>query len=98
MPNQSFSISKIFDKAAHAEAIKSGGLLKYWFGIPDENRRNLATCIWRNVHNARIGAVGKDHVQAANAVRRFYTEWHIERLRLLIKDNVEGWEIDEWMD
>ena len=32
------------DEAAHAEAMKSGGLLKYWFGVPDENGRNLATC------------------------------------------------------
>lgn len=32
------------DQKSHAEATKSGGLLKYWFGLPDENGRNLATC------------------------------------------------------
>lgn len=32
------------DEKAHVEATKSGGLLKYWFGEPDINRRNLATC------------------------------------------------------
>lgn len=32
------------DQNSHAEATKSGGLLKYWFGVPDENGRNLATC------------------------------------------------------
>ena len=32
------------DQRSHAEATKSGGLLKYWFGLPDENGRNLATC------------------------------------------------------
>ncbi|KAL8825975.1 MAG: hypothetical protein Q9170_007585 [Blastenia crenularia] len=32
------------DKAAHIEAMKSGGLLKYWFGKPDDDGRNLATC------------------------------------------------------
>lgn len=32
------------DEKAHAEATKSGGLLKYWFGEPDINRKNLATC------------------------------------------------------
>ena len=32
------------DQRSHAEATKSGGLLKYWFGQPDENGRNLATC------------------------------------------------------
>jgi hypothetical protein len=32
------------DEKSHAEATKSGGLLKYWFGMPDENGMNLATC------------------------------------------------------
>lgn len=32
------------DKESHAEAAVSGGLLKYWFGVPNEERRNLATC------------------------------------------------------
>ena len=32
------------DQKSHAEATKSGGLLKYWYGLPDENGRNLATC------------------------------------------------------
>ena len=33
------------DEKAHQEATRSGGLLKYWFGVPDENGRNLATCM-----------------------------------------------------
>lgn len=32
------------DKESHREATASGGLLKYWFGEPDAERRNLATC------------------------------------------------------
>lgn len=32
------------DERSHAEAMKSGGLLKYWFGEPDGGYRNLATC------------------------------------------------------
>ena len=32
------------DQRSHAEAMSSGGLLKYWFGVPDDNYRNLATC------------------------------------------------------
>lgn len=32
------------DQKSHAEATRSGGLLKYWFGMPDQNGRNLATC------------------------------------------------------
>ena len=32
------------DEESHREACESGGLLKYWFGKGDEERRNLATC------------------------------------------------------
>jgi len=32
------------DKESHREATLSGGLLKYWFGVPNADRRNLATC------------------------------------------------------
>jgi len=32
------------DKKSHEEATAAGGLLKYWYGEPDSDRRNLATC------------------------------------------------------
>jgi hypothetical protein len=32
------------DYESHREACESGGLLKYWFGKTDGERRNLATC------------------------------------------------------
>lgn len=32
------------DAYSHQEAVKSGGLLKYWFGTKNEKRQNLATC------------------------------------------------------
>jgi hypothetical protein len=32
------------DYESHGEACESGGLLKYWFGRADSERRNLATC------------------------------------------------------
>ena len=36
------------DKESHIEATQSGGLLKYWYGVPNANRRNLATCKYDN--------------------------------------------------
>ncbi|THH04389.1 hypothetical protein EW146_g10192, partial [Bondarzewia mesenterica] len=37
------------DKLAHEEAIRNGGLIMYWYGIPDpETGLNLATCIWQS--------------------------------------------------
>ena len=32
------------DRHSHREAMESGGLIKYWYGAKDEERRNLATC------------------------------------------------------
>lgn len=34
----------LLDQMSHQEACASGGLLKYWFGSPNGERRNLATC------------------------------------------------------
>jgi hypothetical protein len=38
----------LLDKQSHMEATASGGLLKYWYGSPDSERYNLATC--KNFH------------------------------------------------
>jgi hypothetical protein len=34
----------VLDQQSHIEATASGGLLKYWFGDPNPERRNVATC------------------------------------------------------
>lgn len=71
---------------------------RYWFGSPDGSGRNLATCVWRCLQDAKVGSVGEAHRQAAGAARQLYTEWKIERLRLLIKDDAKEWEINQWVD
>ncbi|KAK3306425.1 uncharacterized protein B0T15DRAFT_139813 [Chaetomium strumarium] len=84
------------DKAAHAEATASGGFLKYWFGTPDVEGRNLATCIWRSQEDARKGGTGPAHRKAAGAARTLYSYWKIDRLKLTIEDNVSSWAITDW--
>ncbi|KAI1430403.1 hypothetical protein F5Y12DRAFT_21884 [Xylaria sp. FL1777] len=84
------------DKAAHAEATASGGFLKYWFGSPDKDGKNLATCVWRSQEDARKGGIGPAHRRAAGAARDLYSHWKIDRHRLIIRDNVESWEITDW--
>lgn len=71
---------------------------RYWFGVPDGDGRNLATCIWRDPEDARRGSVGKGHRRASMATKGLYTEWHIERLRLFIGDGAEDWTISDWRD
>lgn len=73
-------------------------LHRYWFGIPDVNGRNLATCVWRDRAHAIEGGVGPAHRKAANAARHNYTEWQIERLNLIIDDGAISWRIEEFVE
>lgn len=45
------------DYESHREACESGGLLKYWFGKPNDERRNLATCKLLFSSDARLPRV-----------------------------------------
>ncbi|KAI1326507.1 hypothetical protein F5Y16DRAFT_400396 [Xylariaceae sp. FL0255] len=84
------------DKAAHAEATASGGFLKYWFGSPDKEGRNMATCVWRSQEDAKKGGVGPAHRRAAGSAKSLYSYWKIDRHRLIIGDKVESWDIIDW--
>ncbi|KAI5867342.1 hypothetical protein GGS23DRAFT_172085 [Durotheca rogersii] len=86
----------VLDKAAHAEATASGGFLKYWFGSPDKDGRNLATCLWKSQEHAIKGGVGPAHRKAAGAARSLYSHWKIDRHRLIIRDDVRSWDIIDW--
>ncbi|CAK7241571.1 MAG: hypothetical protein STHCBS139747_003034 [Sporothrix thermara] len=86
------------DKAAHREANDSGGLLRYWFDVPDADGRNLATCVWRRPADAHEAGHGVQHLRASGLVRALYTEWRIERYRLVIDDDLRSWEVVEWKD
>jgi hypothetical protein len=49
------------DQMSHQEACASGGLLTYWFGSPDGERRNLATCKSCSGCNPSIHVLKADH-------------------------------------
>jgi hypothetical protein len=118
-PNRNRSRLAALDQLAHAEAMESGGLLKYWFGNPDADGRNLATCrsfvpsieenqlhrkaltetgIWRARDDARKGGAGPGHRQAMRETLHLYTEWHVERLKLVVSDRGRSWNFIEWQD
>lgn len=79
------------DKEAHREATASGGLLKYWYGTPDKQRRNLATCVWRCKEDAVAGGKGPWHKQARACVRDMYEAIDVSGVRLTVHDGAEGW-------
>ncbi|RYP44164.1 hypothetical protein DL768_009348 [Monosporascus sp. mg162] len=97
-PTTAYEDLGVLDKAAHAEATASGGFLKYWFGNPDNEGRNLATCVWRSLKDAKAGNVGPAHRRAAGAAREMYSHWKIDRHRLTIRDDLRSWELVDWTD
>jgi len=85
------------DKLSHAEAMACGGFLKYWFGTPNAERKNLATCIWRSKEDARNGSTGVAHRKAAMAASPSYETYGIEGLRLVVKDGAKDWQFENWV-
>lgn len=75
------------DCASHIEANESGGLLKYWFGTPDDvHGQNLATCWWESKKHAQAGGGGKAHRLGMKAVKNWFKRWNVEEYRLEITD------------
>ncbi|TQS32113.1 hypothetical protein Golomagni_07582 [Golovinomyces magnicellulatus] len=97
-PSTDYSHLGDLDKGAHREAVESGGFLKYWFGAPDSELRNLATCVWRSREDAIIGGRGPAHKKAAGSTRALYAYWKIDQHRLTIHENAESWDIVPWSD
>ncbi|RYO81867.1 hypothetical protein DL766_007061 [Monosporascus sp. MC13-8B] len=92
-PTTAYEDLGVLDKAAHAEATASGGFLN-----PDNEGRNLATCVWRSLKDAKAGNVGPAHRRAAGATRAMYSHWKIDRHRLTIRDDLQSWELVDWTD
>jgi hypothetical protein len=73
------------DEKAHREANESGGLLKYWFGIPDFDGRNLATCVWTNMDWAMKASKLPEHVKGRALVwRGVYEHWLVQQYTLSV--------------
>ncbi|RDA96277.1 hypothetical protein CP533_1683 [Ophiocordyceps camponoti-saundersi (nom. inval.)] len=97
-PSTEYSQLGELDKAAHAEAVASGGFLKYWFGMPDPELRNLATCVWRSRQDAMDGGRGPAHRKAAGSTRSLYAFWKIDQYRLTISEGAASWVIEPWAE
>ena len=82
------------DREAHEEAVKNGGLVMYWYGVPDETGLNLATCIWQrqvvsrglygiSANNSRRHAIkaisGPKHLLAMRQAAGAYEVYDLER-------------------
>lgn len=89
-PNIDHPLLYQLDEESHAEAVASGGLLKYWYGVPDEGRRNLATCFWRSREDAIKGGRGEWHKQARGVVPRMYERILVVGLTMVVEEGCRG--------
>ncbi|KAG6862261.1 hypothetical protein C0995_002192 [Termitomyces sp. Mi166 len=68
------------DKVAHEEAIRNGGLILYWYGIPDPiTGMNLATCIWQSRRHAVAATSRPHHIKAMKLAVQSYEVHFLER-------------------
>ncbi|KAJ3570959.1 hypothetical protein NP233_g4063 [Leucocoprinus birnbaumii] len=71
------------DKLAHEEAIRNGGLIMYWYGIPHpQTGMNLATCIWQSRKHATAANSRPHHIRAMRLAAESYEVYDLERYRL----------------
>lgn len=71
------------DRAAHEEAVQNGGLIMYWYGIPDsETGVNLATCVWQSRAHAIAASSRPDHIRAMRLAGSSYETYEMQRWTL----------------
>ncbi|TRM69775.1 hypothetical protein BD626DRAFT_391523 [Schizophyllum amplum] len=68
------------DRKAHEEAVKNGGLILYWYGVPDpQTGFNLATCIWQSRKHAIAANSRPHHIEAMKLASQSYETYNLER-------------------
>lgn len=82
------------DKDSHEEAAISGGLLKYWFGSPSPDRRNLATCLWRSEEDAIAGGAGPGHARAMRSAKILYERIDFKTMSFTIEDGAQAFQTE----
>jgi len=72
-----------YDDRAFAEALGSSGLLCYFRGALDDQRRCLSFCLWERPEQARDASLLPEHQLAAHLVRAFYESYVVRRYWLV---------------
>jgi hypothetical protein len=67
------------DDRAYEEALRSGGLLRYFKGHADEQGECLSFCLWETSEQAREAAGAASHKSAANITARMYLSYVLDR-------------------
>jgi hypothetical protein len=72
------------DGLAHEEAIAHTGLLHYFGGELDAERRCLSFCVWEDRSRAKEAAQLPRHRDAIDAAVRMYDSYVLERYRITV--------------
>ena len=88
-PTADLVVLREYDDRAYQEAMKSGGLLRYFKGQMNERRECLSFCLWESREQARLAAGGASHQSAAQITAAMYESYRLYRYELI---KVEGGE------
>ncbi|KAG6337081.1 hypothetical protein ID866_1992 [Astraeus odoratus] len=87
------------DREAHEEAVSNGGLIMYWYGVPDpETGLNLATCIWQSRRHAIAANSRPRHIRAMKLAAVSYEIYGLERYRLVKVKGESGIQVEGYKD
>ncbi|KAG8899485.1 hypothetical protein FRB99_006690 [Tulasnella sp. 403] len=86
------------DRLAHEEAVVNGGLIMYWYGVPDPvTGLNLATCIWQSRAHAVAANSRPHHIRAMKLAASSYEVYTLERHVLRKEKGATGVTIEEFV-
>ncbi|KAG5645213.1 hypothetical protein DXG03_006731 [Asterophora parasitica] len=87
------------DKLAHEEAVRNGGLILYWYGIPNpETGINLATCIWQSRKHAVAANTRPHHIKAMRLAAHSYEVYSLARHVLRKEKGSTGVTVEPYVD
>ena len=78
-PTADLDLLREHDDRAYAEALDSGGLLRYFKGIANERGECLSFCLWETREQAIKAAGGASHQSAADISVRMYESYVLDR-------------------
>jgi hypothetical protein len=82
-----------YDDRAFAEALGTSGLLCYFRGELDDQRRCLSFCVWERPEQARDASLLPEHQLAAHLARAFYESYAVRRYWLVKRPGAEAPEL-----
>ena len=82
------------DDRAYAEALRSGGLLRYFKGNANERRECLSFCLWETREQAIEAAGAASHRSAAGISVRMYESYVLDRYWLKKVATARGERLD----